>query len=101
MQMSSARTIQDYEQLFDLPEEHTLTLSSTHQVERNSTVFETRWLEEHDASDTLIARFRTWCNRSLKPPYRRQLGWERYSLSGKLLDREVRYSKRDDMQYLH
>jgi len=99
--MRDVRTIQDYRQLFDLPDAHTLTLSSAHEVERDSTVFETRWLDEHDASNTLIARFRTWCNRSLKPPYRHQLGWEKYSLSGNLLDREVRYSKRDDMQYLH
>ena len=101
MQMDSGKTLQDYQKLFDLPEAHTLTISSTHHTERDSTVFETRWLEEHDQNNTLIARFRTWCNRSLVPPYRRQLGWERYCLSGNLLDREVRYSKRDDMQYLH
>ncbi len=99
--MSVDEKTQAYAQLFDLPEQHCLTLSSSNRVEQDSMVYETQWLEEHDASNTLIARFRTWKNRSLKPPYRKQSGWERFSLSGHLLDREVRYSKRDDMDYLH
>ncbi|MFK7996652.1 MAG: hypothetical protein AB8B87_21125 [Granulosicoccus sp.] len=91
----------DYAELFNLPETHTLKLCSTKKVERNSTVYETRWLLEHDDNQTLIARFRTWSKRSLKPPYRKQFGWERFSASGNLLDREVRYSKRDNQEYLH
>lgn len=92
---------QAYEQLFALPDSHSLILSSCRSFTRNSTVYETRWLDEHDQSRKLIARFRTWTNQSLKPPYRKQIGWERYSLSGKLLDREVRYSKRANDEYLH
>lgn len=91
----------DYAELFKLPDTHTLTLSSTRREEKDSTVYETHWLEERDDKQKLIARFRTWTNRSLKPPYRRQLGWERFSLSGNLLDREIRYSKRSDQEYLH
>ena len=88
-------------ELFDVPEGHTLKLASSKTIERNSVVHETRWLDELDAGSRLIARFRTWTSRSLKPPYRRQRGWEKFSVSGDLLDREVRYSKRDDMSYLH
>ena len=91
----------DYAKLFDVPDNHTLELTSSKCVERDSAICETRWLNEHDDNFNLIARFRTWTNRSLKPPYRRQLGWEKFSLSGNLLDREIRYSKRDDMKYLH
>ncbi|MFK8078887.1 MAG: hypothetical protein AB8B97_01260 [Granulosicoccus sp.] len=99
--MTRNSTSPDYAQLFNLPETHTLRLSSVHREEKNSTLCETRWLAEHDDKQKLIARFRTWTNRSLTPPYRRQLGWERFSLSGNLLDREVRYSKRDNQEYLH
>ncbi|MFK7853100.1 MAG: hypothetical protein AB8B79_03260 [Granulosicoccus sp.] len=94
-------TAQPYERLFDLPSTHSLKLSSSKQVKRDSMVFETRWLDEHDESQKLVARFRTWTNQSMKPPYRKQIGWERYSLSGDLLDREVRYSKRKTNDYLH
>lgn len=90
-----------YSDLFDLPDDHTLKQISCKTVERDSVVYETQWLNELDASSQLVARFRTWTNRSLKPPYRRQSGWEKFSASGNLLDREVRYSKRDDMSYLH
>ena len=88
-------------ELFDVPEGHTLKLASSKTVERNSVMCEIRWLDELDSGCRLVARFRTWTNRSLKPPYRRQRGWEKFSVSGNLLDREVRYSKRDDMSYLH
>jgi len=94
-------TAQPYERLFDLPNTHSLKLSSSKQVKRDSMVFETRWLDEHDEKHKLVARFRTWTNQSMKPPYRKQIGWERYSLSGDLLDREVRYSKRENNDYLH
>jgi len=89
------------ERLFGLEPEHSLILASQQRVKRDSVVYETRWLDEHDKSKKLIARFRTWSNQALKPPYRKQLGWERYSLTGELLDREVRYSKREDDEYLH
>ena len=94
-------TAQPYERLFALPAQHSLKLSSSNQVTRDNTVFETRWLDEHDEQQNLIARFRTWTNQSTTPPYRKQVGWERYSLSGELLDREVRYSMRETDEYLH
>jgi hypothetical protein len=90
-----------YEQMFALPDKHSLKMASSRKVRRDSMVYETRWLDEHDARHKLISRFRIWTSQSLKPPYRKQLGWERFSLSGKLLDREVRYSKRATDDYLH
>lgn len=95
------RSDAELEDLFGLEPAHSLVLASRQRVKRDSTVYETRWLDEHDETKKLIARFRTWSNQTLKPPYRKQLGWERYSLSGELLDREVRYSKRDDDEYIH
>lgn len=99
--MTSEMTSPAYAELFDLPASHTLRLASTRKVKKDSVVYETCWLDELDDNLKLIARFRTWTNHSLTPPYRKQLGWERFSLSGNLLDREVRYSKRDNQEYLH
>jgi len=99
--MNCKTTTPEYAKLFSLPDSHTLETSSTRKVQRDSVVYETRWLLEHDDNRALIARFRAWNNRSLKPPYKQQQGWERFSPSGTLLDREVRYSKRDDEEYLH
>ncbi len=90
-----------FEQLFSVPEKHSLTLSSSRSKTRDSTVYETRWFDEFDVDGTLVARFHSWSHQALKPPYRKQLGWERYSLAGKVVDREVRYSKRDNNDYLH
>ena len=92
---------EEFAQLFDLPAEHSITLADSSERTGNSVVCATQWLEEYDAAQQLVARYRCWSRRSLKPPYRRQLGWERFSLAGNLLDREIRYSKREDMQYLH
>lgn len=99
--MSNHQKTQHYARLFDLPCDHSLTISESSRVEKDRVICETSWLEEHDSHNKLIARFRTWNNRSLQPPYRRQEGWERYSLSGNLLDREIRYTKRDNMDYVH
>ncbi|NND92646.1 MAG: hypothetical protein HKN42_17465 [Granulosicoccus sp.] len=90
-----------FETWFELPPEHSLTLADSRRVKRASAILETRWLEELDAQDRLVARFRTWTKQSLKPPYRQQIGWERFSLTGQLLDREIRYSRRDSDDYLH
>lgn len=99
--MTHNDTPQSYKQMFNLPKEHRLTITSHRQIEQNSTVFKTSWFDEHDEEENLIAQFRAWTNQSLKPPYRKQRGWERFSLSGELLDREVRYSKRPTNDYLH
>lgn len=99
--MSNDNNTQEFARLFDLPDDHSLTMSNINRVEKDRMVYETRWLNEHDNNRNLIARFRTWNNRSLQPPYRRQVGWEQYSLNGHLLNREIRYSKRDTMDFVH
>jgi len=99
--MSDAKSRVCFEQLFDLPENHSLRPAGSYKLKRDCAIYETSWLNEIDDRQTLVSRYRTWTHRSLKPPYRRQTGWERFSPTGELLDREVRYSKRDDMQYLH
>ena len=76
-------------------------MSRKHVERLNGTVFEVQWLEEHNEDETLVARYRSWTQQAQKPPYRKQVGWERYSLKGQLLDREVRYSKRDNNDWLH
>ena len=99
--MGTNYSTQTFEQLFGLAKTHSLTMARTHVVTRDSTVFEVQWLEEHNEDNKLVARYRSWTNKSQKPPYRKQVGWERYSLSGKILDREVHYSKRDTNDWLH
>ncbi len=99
--MSKDDSASRFRTLFNLPDEHQLTLSGSRSETRNGQEYESHWLEEHDAQSRLIARFRTWTRQSLRPPYRTQIGWERYSLKGELLDREVRYSRREGTNYLH
>lgn len=99
--MKKEKTAQAYAELFDIPQSHSLTLHQGSTQKRDSTIYETRWMDEHDCNSRLIARFRTWTNRQLKPPYKQQTGWERFSTKGVLLDREVRYFERDNNDYLH
>ncbi len=99
--MKTESTTRDYALMFALPPEHRLTEARSGKTSHEGACYETRWLEEYDAQDQLVARFRTWTKQSLRPPYRKQVGWERFSLSGELLDREVRYSRRMSEGYLH
>lgn|GEM_PF-1264280 len=91
----------DYATLFGVEEGHTLTESRRHRSRRRDTLHVTRWLEERDAGARLVARYRTWINRSSSAPYRTQFGWERWSLEGRLLDREVRYGTRESRAALN
>lgn len=100
-QAGNSKNLKAIETMLGLPQDHSLELTSSHTNRLNGTKHEVCWLYEYDARQQRIARVRTWNNRSSSPPYRTQQGWERFSLSGALLDREVRYSKRDDMSYLH
>ncbi len=88
-------------QRFDLKTGHTLKLQSHDKIGKDGTIYETIWYDERDSEEKLVSRFRAWINQDGNPPYRRQIGWEQYALSGELLDREVRYSKREDLEYLH
>ena len=62
---------------------------------------DTKWFIEYDTEHKVVARYRSWISQCLKPPYKKQFGWERYSASGALLEREVRYHQRKSMEYLH
>jgi len=88
---------------FAIPPGHTLTEPKADaRSHRNPGAnCETRWFIEYDSHQTVVARYRSWISRSLKPPYRQQFGWERYSASGELMDREVSYQQRESMEYLH
>ncbi|MFK7889623.1 MAG: hypothetical protein AB8B63_02315 [Granulosicoccus sp.] len=99
--MNQDPSLEPYHSLFALPAEHTLVETRTQRVKQNGTVYETRWLDELDESRQPVSHFRAWANHSLQPPYRRQSGWERYSPGGALLDREIRYSQREDNDYVH
>jgi len=99
--MGTLHQKQDYSLLFGIESTHTLKESRHQRAKRNNTCFEVCWIDEHDDKKRLIARYRTWTNQSLTPPYKKQVGWERYSLSGELMDREIRYSKREDNSYIH
>jgi len=99
--MRNEYSLRDYKRLFALCEKHSLSIERSYKETRGNTVFETRWINEHNADHTLVARYRIWNNLSTTPPYRQQNGWERYSISGDLLDREVTYSKRENNEWLH
>ena len=88
-------------QRFELKTGHTLKLQSHDKIGKNGTQYETIWYNEHDNDRKLVSRYRAWINQDANPPYRRQTGWEQYTLSGELLDREVHYSKREDLEYVH
>ena len=92
----------DYAALVGLDANHVLVPADpARTTTQGSTRREIRWLEERDAQARPVARYRTWSVRSSRPPYRRELGWERFSLVGELLDREVRYSTRASRRALH
>lgn len=87
--------------LFDIDEKHNVNCTEEFSTKKNGTHYTTYWYDEYDTNDVIVARLRAWSNVGLSPPYRTQIGWERFSVSGDLLDREVRYSKRKDNNYLH
>lgn len=91
----------DISQLFDIDDAHTVQCVEEFSTRQNATHYTTYWYHEHDPKSNLVARLRAWVNVGLSPPYRTQTGWERFSVNGELLDREVRYSKRKDNEYLH
>lgn len=94
-------SLDDYAAIFAIDAAHRLSLSRQIRTRRADTLHETRWIEERDADDRLIARFRTWTNRCSRAPHRTQFGWERWSLDGQLLDREIRFSTRDSVASLN
>ena len=86
---------------FDIDPSHSLKQQNKEQLEKTQAHYETCWYVEKDDKDCVVARYRSWSNQAKRPPFRAQIGWERYSPNGTLLEREVRYAKRDDTDTLH
>lgn len=95
------QTLNDIIDRFEIDPAHTLKKQNAEQIERAQTLYETCWFVEKDDQEKTVARYRTWTNQNMQPPYRSQTGWERYSPTGTLLEREVYYSKRENTDYLH
>lgn len=95
------QTLNDLIVRFDINPAHTLKQQNHEQTEQSQTLYETCWYVEKDDEMNIVARYRSWTNQALQPPYRSQIGWERYSASGTLLEREVRYMKPETTDYLH
>ncbi len=91
----------DITQRFEINPGHSITVQNQQANSNSIHHCETCWYLEKDASNTTIARYRTWTTTALLPPYRKQIGWERYTVDGRLLSREVRYSKQDQPSQLH
>jgi hypothetical protein len=74
----------DFEQVFDIPEGHTLKETS---FRRKGTLAQDEFWkhEEYDAAGNLVARYESWSCTSIKPPFRTQSGFRKYSPSGSLL----------------
>jgi len=86
---------------FDIDPSHSLKQQNREQLKKEQTHYETCWYVEKDDQQKIVARYRSWSNQGTEPPYRTQIGWERYSPTGTLLEREVRYAKLDDEDTLH
>ncbi len=95
------QSLEDIIVRFDIDPKHSLKQQNREQHERNQTLHETCWYVEKDQQQRIVARYRSWSNQAQQPPFRTQLGWERYSPGGRLLDREVRYLKPDANTVLH
>ena len=91
----------DWEALFGIAAGHTLTPARHRRLSRVDRVRDTRWFDEHDAQSRLVACYRSWFERSLRAPFGGELGWERFSPDGRLLDREVRRSTPASVRALH
>lgn len=95
------QTLKDLVVRFDINPEHTLKQQNHEQLAQDDTHYETCWYIEKDEQKRIVARYRSWSNQGMHAPYRLQLGWERYTPEGMLMEREVRYATRDDKDALH
>jgi len=95
------QTLEDIIVRFDIHPSHSLKQQNAEQSDQTQTHYTTCWYVEKDEQQRIVARYRSWSNQGKQPPYRAQIGWERYSPCGTLLEREVRYAKHDDHTALH
>jgi len=85
------QSLEDLVIRFDINPSHTLKQQNRNERQQNNTLYETCWYVETDESRRVVARYRSWSNQGMIAPYRIQLGWERYTPEGMLLEREVKY----------
>lgn len=95
------QTLEDIIVRFGINPAHSLKQQNHKLTEKDQAHYETCWYVEKDDQKRIVARYRSWSNQGKQPPYRAQIGWERYSPSGMLLEREVKYSKLDQNETLH
>ena len=95
------QTLEDIIHRFDIDPSHSLKQQNREHYDQAQTRYTTCWYVEKDNQGRIVARYRSWSNRAKQPPYREQIGWERYSPTGTLMEREVQYSKLDDSITLH
>lgn len=98
---SAVQSLDDTVNRFDINPTHSLKQQNREQHEQNETVYEVCWFVEKDEQQRIVARYRSWCNQNRQPPYRSQVGWERYTPDGTLLEREVVHGKLDDTAIVH
>ena len=85
----------------DIGDDWQLSVLNTHKEVRNGTRYQTTWFSAINDSTRECHRYRVWLNEGMSPPYRKQQGWELFDSSGSVSDREIRYSKRADDEYVH
>jgi len=95
------QTLEDIIIRFDINPSHSLKQQNKEHHDETQTHYTTCWYVEKDDKERIVARYRSWSNQAKQPPYRAQIGWERYSPTGTLMEREVHYSKQDDSTTLH
>ena len=95
------QSLEDIIVRFNIDPSHSLKQQNTEHYEQSQTHYTTCWYVEKDEKQHVVARYRSWSNQAKIPPYRAQIGWERYSPSGTLIEREVQYSKQEDGVTLH
>jgi len=76
------------------------TLNSYTEI-RDGTRYHTQWFSAIHETTAECHRYRVWLNEGLSPPYRKQQGWELFDTTGYAVDREIRYSRRNNSDYLH
>ncbi len=88
-------------QMAEIDRDWRIQVLNTHREVRNGTRYQVTWFTAINDTSKECRRYRVWLNEGLSPPYRKQHGWELFDRSGDVCDREIRYSKRDDNDYLH
>lgn len=82
-------------EIFAIAPEHELELLDARERTNGSNERYSKLYREHDSSQTTLALYRVWERTGLAPPHPREQGFEKLTIRGQLVDREVRYSRDD------